>query len=744
MFISSNNESEPSTSATTFPPTTSSSAVQGTQLCRHFEFYEILSATENFDESLVIGQGGFGKVYQGFIYNDSTLIVAAIKRLDAMSNQGASEFWAEVEMLSMLRHSHLVSLIGYCSHEAEMILVYEYMPHGTLEDHLHKLGTRLSWCQRLKICIGAARGLDYLHTGTGVEFGIIHRDVKSSNILLDESWAAKVSDFGLSKISPKNQPSTYVSTLVKGTFGYIDPNYFATGKLTRKSDVYAFGVILLEVLCRKRAVDNSLEWGIATWAQDSIKEGRLKDIVDSDIRGEISLKCLKQFARIIEKCLDNHPNHRPTMSDVVPSLEYVLTLQEKTDNLLQTSGKTVFGRMIDKFSIMDKSQNSGMNLGLLMAKNPNIGVDFRSLMPKKKKELMLRQKFYEKNGAQLLEDKLKSTVGSINVFQLKELQKATKNFSADMVIGRGGSGSVYKGVLSDNRVVAIKRPRGYEDSQLEEFINEIVILGQINHRNVVRLLGCCLETEIPLLVYEFVSNYSLYDHIHNNTSNTRRLSWDSRLRIAHESASALAYLHSGATMIIVHRDVKSANIVLDENYAAKILDFGLARSIQLSDDCVTTLVQGTFGYLDPEYFKSSQLTDKSDVFSFGVVLTELLTGLKPIDSERSEHMTLATYFLFTKSENRLREIVDYQVLEEASDEQLEEVCNLVYRCLNIERRDRPSMKEVTMELERIRKLRISPWVSQDSYNEMSSLSIDNEQVDLYDVPLSVNSETFSM
>ncbi|MFS7965899.1 putative protein kinase RLK-Pelle-CrRLK1L-1 family [Helianthus anomalus] len=151
----------------------------------------------------------------------------------------ASEFWAEVEMLSKL-----------------MILVYEYMLRGTLEDHLHKLGNPLSWCQRLKICIGATRGLDYLHTGTGIQLGIIHRDVKSSNILLDECWKARVLDFGLSKISPRNQPSSYVNTLVKGTFGYFDPNYFATGKLTRKSDVYAFGVVLLEVLCRKRAVDN--------------------------------------------------------------------------------------------------------------------------------------------------------------------------------------------------------------------------------------------------------------------------------------------------------------------------------------------------------------------------------------------------------------------------------------------------------------------------------------------------------
>ncbi|KAF5789060.1 putative protein kinase RLK-Pelle-CrRLK1L-1 family [Helianthus annuus] len=166
MFVATGNEYEPS-------------SVQWSQLCRHFEFHEILTTTKNFDESLVVGRGGFGKVYKGNIKNGSTVVAAAIKRLDSMSNQGASEFWAEVEMLSKLRHCHLVSLIGYCNHETEMILVYEYMPRGTLADHLHKLGTPLSWCQRLRICIGAARGLDYLHTGTGIEFGIIHRDVKS-------------------------------------------------------------------------------------------------------------------------------------------------------------------------------------------------------------------------------------------------------------------------------------------------------------------------------------------------------------------------------------------------------------------------------------------------------------------------------------------------------------------------------------------------------------------------------------
>ncbi|XP_076918245.1 wall-associated receptor kinase-like 1 [Bidens hawaiensis] len=619
-----------------------------------------------------------------------------------MSNQGALEFWAEVEMLSKLRHCHLVSLIGYCNHESEMILVYEYMPKATLADHLHKLGTYLSWCQRLKICIGAAHGLDYLHTGTGIEFGIIHRDVKGSNILLDDNWASKVSDFGLSTVSPKNQPSTYVSTLVKGTFGYIDPNYFATGKLTRKSDVYAFGVVLLEVLCRKRAVDDSLDCGIATWAQDSIKAGRLKGIVDTNIRREISTKCLKQFAQIAERCLENNPKSRPNMAEVVLSLEYVLNLQEKTYNLVHAAGKTIFGRMVDKFLFSDNSHNSGMDFGSLMPKKPHISMNFRSLTPKWRKQLTPREKIFQKNGAMLMEDKLKGGVGSIKIFQAEELEKATMNFDESMIIGRGGNGVVYKGVLPDKCVVAIKRCKTSDEEQVEPFINEIVILGQINHRNVVKLLGCCLETEVPLLVYEFVSSYNLYHYIHHNTTKTQIFSWDSRLRIAHESAGALAYLHSDATTTIIHRDVKLTNILLDENYTAKVTDFGASKSLPLGNDQVFTVVYGTVGYMDPEYMINGQLTNKSDVYSFGVVLAELLTGLKPIDKEDTN---LATYFVHAKRENRLLEIVDSLVVDEASDEQIDVACNLVCRCLDTRGENRPSMKEVSMELERLRKLK---------------------------------------
>ncbi|KAK9073062.1 hypothetical protein SSX86_007384 [Deinandra increscens subsp. villosa] len=333
----------------------------------------------------------------------------------------------------------------------------------------------------------------------------------------------------------------------------------------------------------------------------------------------------------------------------------------------------------------------------------------------------------------------------MKIFQVEELEKASDNYAEYNILGRGGNGTVYKGILPDKRVVAIKKSQRLDQEQRNQFINEMVILAQINHPNVVQLLGCCLETDVPMLAYEFVSNDTLHRHIHNITSGKGRLSWDSRLRIAHESASALAYLHTDARTSIIHRDVKSTNILLDQNYTAKIADFGASRFVPLGHDQVTTLVQGTIGYLDPEYFHKGQLTGKSDVYSFGVVLAELLTGKKPIDQVRgSEDMNLATYFLKVKKENRLLEILDHQVVKEAGDKQLKAACDLVCRCLNQAGGNRPSMKEVAIELDTLRKSRKHhPWIGEENYVESSSFMIEeSEEQDLYTIPLVANSDTF--
>ncbi|KAJ0896254.1 putative protein kinase RLK-Pelle-CrRLK1L-1 family [Helianthus annuus] len=289
---------------------------------------ELSDATNAFSEQNLIARGGFGKVYKGVSVNHGNM---AIKMLDPLLGQGDHEFKTEIALLSVYKHENMVSLLGFCDEDGKKILVYKHESNGSLDKHLKS--TDLTWIL-VQICLDAARGLQYLHNDVGSEHRILHRDIKSSNILLDENWKAKIADFGLSRVSPANTQSTFLISNVCGTIGYIDPDYYNTGLLTQKSDVYSFGVVLFEVLCgrptRVRAFRDERQF-LTNLIKIHWRRKTLDEIIYPDLQKQINGASLVTFSSIAYQCLMSG-NERPTMKKVVEQLQKAL------DNQLAPSG----------------------------------------------------------------------------------------------------------------------------------------------------------------------------------------------------------------------------------------------------------------------------------------------------------------------------------------------------------------------------------------------------------------------
>ena len=305
----------------------------GSIAAQTFTFRELASITKNFRQENLIGEGGFGRVYRGRL--EKTNQEVAVKQLDRNGLQGNREFLVEVLMLSLLHHQNLVNLIGYCADGDQRLLVYEYMPLGSLEDHLldlHPNQKPLEWFTRMKIALDAAKGLEYLHDKANPP--VIYRDLKSSNILLDKDFNAKLSDFGLAKLGPTGDKS-HVSSRVMGTYGYCAPEYQRTGQLTVKSDIYSFGVVLLELITGRRTIDNtrpSREQNLVSWACPVFRDPhRYPELADPKLESNFPMRSLHQAVAVAAMCLNEEPSVRPLISDVVTALSFLGTTPMNQD-----------------------------------------------------------------------------------------------------------------------------------------------------------------------------------------------------------------------------------------------------------------------------------------------------------------------------------------------------------------------------------------------------------------------------
>ncbi|XP_023743326.1 uncharacterized protein LOC111891500 [Lactuca sativa] len=737
---------------------TDSSFILPCETCQRFTLSEIQSATQNFDEALVIGQGGFGKVYKCSKIGSITEV--AVKRLHSMSNQGANEFESEVKVLSKLRHGNLVSLIGYCKEEREMILIYEFMPNGTLEDHLRTPNLSLSWLQRLKICIGAARGLDYLHMGTSTQHGVIHRDVKTSNILLDANFAAKISDFGLAKVGLTDQTQTHVSTAVKGTFGYMDPCYFYTGKLTRKSDVYAFGVVLFEVLSGRKAVDTSFDeeqWGLAAWAQHLIKEGKIDQIIDPRLVGKPSRKCLKEFASVAGRCLHTQPKHRPTMAEVVVRLESILSQEREIANsVVDDEGfiyklKSLFIGKLVVAAIGSKSdfiahpkpivaENNAAKrknpyrsfttlsyTELVSAKNgfedeehsPDFNnsifkgwVDKRTYMPNKKgANAAIGSKSDLVAHHKPISTKVDAAIGSnstnqrFRTFTYAELAIASNNFKdkeysptlMDFICKGWVDERTYaptiKGVGLAMYVTKMEIPTRKQDIKLEDF----------NHPNLVKFLGYCLSYHELFCVYEVISGITLDRYLYRESGTS--LSWVARLKIAKGAAEGLAYLHKRNQP--AYSQFKTNLILVDKDFNAWLSDFAFVTHTFPLDAYFYAAPESfchqvdTFDGLHPLRLPEDGFSIKSEIYAFGVVLLEILTGLKVYDRRRPlGKQNLVEWALpLLADEVNLSMIMDPRLQNiDFPPKEAFKFTQLISNCLQAKQDKRPSMKYIAQGL----------------------------------------------
>ncbi|XP_062182849.1 probable receptor-like protein kinase At2g42960 [Phragmites australis] len=620
---------------------------------------EIERITNNYNT--LIGKGGFGEVYRGILDGDCDLV--AVKRYIRVDLR--KEFMKEVSIHSQMSHKNVVKLIGYCIGESTLMLVTEYISKGNLEVILHGSNISIPLDIRLGIAIGCAEALSYMHSmHLSGDSLIYHGDIKPANILLDDNLTTKVSDFGLSRLLSGGD--TQFTTSLKGSLGYMDPIYFHEGCLTPRSDVYSFGVVLLELIARKRVKHGDINL-IRAFSREQF---------DSEIADdENNLKILKEMRKLAAECVTLDIRRRPQMKDVAKRLRTLKKAQLKG------------GR--------EKSSDSILATHAAWHTNYKQGTS----MPSFKKSFS----FLKGNASN---SKILSELSNVRFFTTEDINDITQNYS--YLLGGGTSAEVYKGTLEDNTLVMVTVNNFLCEDSKQSFINGGMILSQTVHKNIIKLLGCCLEAKTLIFVYEYVAKGSLFDILGGQED----LPLDLRMRIAIKTAEALEYLHSSATGIIGHGGVATSTILLDDNFIPKLTDFSRASKLIKKESEETTAGNNVISsgllekllYKDPSCYGSVLLNLENDVYKFGGVLMALISR----DKNNVDHNDLAVKFNRAyETDKSGKAMFDKDVLTTEEDiNVLEEIGKLALKCTILkidEMVKRPTMKEVAAHLRMLRR-----------------------------------------
>ncbi|KAK1408180.1 hypothetical protein QVD17_39815 [Tagetes erecta] len=550
-------------------------------------------------------------------------------------------FFTEIEILTSVKHPNIITLLGFCIESSEMILVTENVPNGYLDSYLGNLNKMsiLTWERRLRICIDVACALSYLHFEVEDQKTIVNRNISSGSIGLDENGKAKISDFGLSAYLSPNQDNNKGLSLkspVGSTRFYIDPTYVKSGKLKRELDVYSFGVVLFEILCGRKAFD-------------PIYKGSGNDLA-SMVRQNFC-------AGTLEDMID------PIIKEETSESKFLLNKGPNKDSL------NTFIEIAHRCVAEAEDERPSMKV----------------VVEKLKKAL-----FFQKNN----KDNPR--------ISLEDIKLATNNFHDSNCVGGGGFGGVYKGKLQDGdgfKTIVAKRLDRKLGQGEQQFSTELQILLEYKHENVIGLVGYYDEEDEKVIVYEYASRGSLDRYLGNAS-----LTWVERLHICIDVASALYFLHSGVgrQAKVIHRDIKTPNILLNHEWKAKLGDFGLSliSPIIQDKDYVIDRACGTRGYLDPLYRKSGFLTIESDIYSFGVVLFEILCGRSTNAIRKHEGEFLSGFVKNRFEDGKLNEVVFEHIRKEIKPKSLLTFQEIAYKCLHHERENRPTTRVVLMQLKK--------------------------------------------
>ncbi|XP_037455453.1 serine/threonine-protein kinase PLK1-like [Triticum dicoccoides] len=697
--------------------------------------------TNCFSDDQQIGSGGFAVVYKGMVGKG----MVAVKKLSKTFGVHENKFHTEVECLMKVKHKNIVRFLGYCSdtqgrtanYEGKFVmaelrnwlLCFEYVPNRSLDKYITDASHGLEWRKHYGIIKGTCEGLLHLH-----EKRILHLDLKPGNILLDDHMVPKIADFGLSRCLDKEQTRASTSNPC-GSMGYLAPESFG-GKLTFASDIYSLGVIIVEILTGEKGYPED----------EDVVDNWMNRLEASD-QWEIQLEQVRVCTKIGIQCMDLDPKKRPVA-------HYIIDRLDKTASIIKTG---ITSSSVEQQVSFLKEACREENFPKLSSKY--LGKDIRKNLVMEEEELtecvgitlrekecveIIREYHWQQEQEEVIDDKLSlwgphdttqnlspqgascssSNAGVLNkldnfnskahmnyvkyggpileniervkLFRIEELKPILKG---DNFIGKGRFGEVYEGRV-DNARLAIRKLISGTVPQKDQFVNEVIEQSKVCHRNIVKLIGICLDVDIPMLVYEFVSKGSLNDLLHSY--HVVPVNLGVRLSIAAESAAGLAYLHSMGSKKILHGDVKPANILLGHNFQPKISDLGTSRMIAGDYGHTGRIAQhvgrmaGVVAYMDPVYLQTGLLTEQSDVYSFGVVILELISRRKATESNNN---SLVRNFLENHKQGRkATKLFDKEIAVTGDLDLLDSLAEIAVECLDYDVEKRPRMVDVERRL----------------------------------------------